>query len=113
VSDTRISPFTARVPVTPEQHAFLGAWTDLHGQAERLFAQPLLHGEAISTSHATYKVIRDRLQLSDRNANAALIAAQGKVDASMAGRELRILELDGKIERAEQCFDPARFTAGR
>ena len=104
MSDTRISTFTARVPVTPEQHAFLGGWGDLHGQAERLLAQPVLHGEAISTSHATYKSIRDRLQLSDRNANAALIAAQGKVDASIAGRERQILELDGKIKRAEQVL---------
>ena len=79
MSDTRISTFTARAPVTPEHDAFLGAWTDLHGQAERLLAQPVLHGETISTSHATYKSIRGRLQLSDRNANAALIAAQGKL----------------------------------
>jgi len=104
VSDTRISTFTARVHVTPEHDAFLGGWGDLHGQAERQLAQPLLHGEAISTSHATYKIIRGRLQLSDRNANAALIAAQGKVDASIAGRERQILELDEKIKRAEQVL---------
>jgi hypothetical protein len=49
------------------------------------------------------------LQLSDRNANAALIAAQGKVDASIGGRERQIVDLDGKIKRAEQVLQSGKI----
>jgi hypothetical protein len=35
------------------------------------------------------------------------MAAQSKVDASMAGRERQILELEGRSSAPNGCFDPA------
>jgi hypothetical protein len=41
------------------------------------------------------------LRLSDRNANAALIGAQGKIESAKEGQKRHIAELEGKIKRAE------------
>jgi hypothetical protein len=115
MTDARIFAYKARIRVSEQQDALLVAWAELHGTAERQFAQPLLRGEKIATSHPAYKNIRDSLFLSDRNANAALIGAQGKIDSAKEGekrhalsahflslKRTRILQKMTKLSTAEQ-----------
>jgi IS605 OrfB family transposase len=108
MTETAIFTYKARVHVTPEQDALLSAWAELHGRAERRFASAYLRGDRLSPSHPLFKSIRDEMQLSDRNASAALIAADGKVRAAREARKRHIAELQGKIVRAEKVLTKAR-----
>jgi hypothetical protein len=99
------------VHVAPEQAVFVGARTDRHGQADRLLAQPALHGEAISTTTRQTRAFKTACACPIVTQMGHRFAAQGKADASIAGRERQILELDGNIKRAEQALRPGHSCA--
>jgi IS605 OrfB family transposase len=108
MTETSIFTYKARVHVTPEQDALLSAWAELHGRAERRFASAFLRGEKLSSAHCLFKSIRDEMGLSDRNAGAALVSADGKVQAAKEARKRHVSDLQGKISRAEKVLAKPR-----
>ena len=108
MTEASIFTYKARVHVTPEHDALLSAWAELHGRAERRFASAFLRGEKLSAAHPLFKSIRDEMRLSDRNAGAALVSADGKVQAAREARKRHITDLQGKISRAEKVLTPGK-----
>ena len=115
--DPKVFTYKARVHVAAAQDACLSAWAQLHATAERQLARPFLQGEKLTTRSPLYKRVPDAPQLSDRNANAALTAAEGEVKAAMEARNRQIEELEGRIARPEKVLASGkirnkRMTAG-